>query len=84
MAILIRQDFERAIADSVSKYPTLAQLYQAQDPKILSGLAWACRQSFWRYTSWHKSRWIMIVIFTRCICPLSRISSYHNSQPYII
>jgi hypothetical protein len=39
MAILIRQDFERAIADSVSKYPTLAQLYQAQDPKILSGLA---------------------------------------------
>jgi hypothetical protein len=38
MAILTRQDFERAIADSVSKYPTLAQLYQAQDPRILQPL----------------------------------------------
>lgn len=36
--MLTREDFQRAIAESVARYPSVAALYQTQDPRLLQHL----------------------------------------------
>jgi len=36
--MLTKADFQRAIADTIDQYPTIAPLYQAGDPRIVQHL----------------------------------------------